>query len=319
MLWEWFKLVIDPVNWSWSTFNSEWCDSKFASRSIQDIGFTPTMWCAYLCLWCEFPQARFAFVGGLAFAAGADWRLAGIFLFSLSVLFPMFDKEKMWIGGEGYQMLDEDGCAWRLWSLANFIDHGTVEETLNHNIYICTSAVKYIYMINKRKAWSAIQRSEVAQEALQQFRNNSVSHDSPHPKFCSWIEFWTASWIDMKCVLWTLLLTYWAIPSWYFGHSDRMACLYTTAWHTSQWGLSFVWLAAVKGTPGLFPFFWGSSVSYYTPEQVSLTLWADFLFVRTFHGHTATQIKIRACVGSCKRHQVDRLWDMHWRDTFHKL
>jgi hypothetical protein len=29
----------------------------------------------------------------------------------LSVLFPMFDKEKMWIGGEGYQMLDEDGCA----------------------------------------------------------------------------------------------------------------------------------------------------------------------------------------------------------------
>jgi len=39
--------------WSIRCFGS---DSKFTSRSIQDIGFTPTMWCAYLCLWCEFPS-----------------------------------------------------------------------------------------------------------------------------------------------------------------------------------------------------------------------------------------------------------------------
>ena len=45
----WFKLVIDPVNRSWSTFNSERCDSKIASRSIRDIiRFAPTVLCAYL-------------------------------------------------------------------------------------------------------------------------------------------------------------------------------------------------------------------------------------------------------------------------------
>ena len=178
-LWEWFKLVIDPVNWSWSTFN---CNSKLYSRSIWDIiGFTITMQCAYLysflqislaklstyslifrkllrgCLWCEFVSTLCCCRRFGLFSHG--WLMfSRCLFFSLSVLFPMFDKEKRWIGGEEYQMLDEDDCAWRLGSLANFTDHSTVEETLNS---------QYLYraycqlLINKRKTWSVIQ---VAQE-----------------------------------------------------------------------------------------------------------------------------------------------------------
>jgi hypothetical protein len=40
--------------------------------------------------------------------------------------------------------------------------------------------------------WSTLQRGEAAQEALQRFRNDSVSHKSPHPEFHSWIGFWIA-------------------------------------------------------------------------------------------------------------------------------
>ena len=128
--------------WSIRCFGS---DSKFTSRSIQDIGFTPTMWCAYLCLWCEFPSTL-CFCRRFGLCSWSWLTFSRHLLFSLLVLFPMFDKEKVWIGGDGYQMLDEDGCAWRLGSLANFVDHGTVEETLNSQylyMYICCEI--YIY------------------------------------------------------------------------------------------------------------------------------------------------------------------------------
>jgi len=102
----------------------------------------------------------------------------------------MFDKEKMWIGGEGYQMLDEDGCAWRLGSFANFIDHGTVEETLNSqylSMYICHG--NYIYISTREglkcdsKKWSG---SGGASTIQKQFSFPWFTS----PKFCSQIKFW---------------------------------------------------------------------------------------------------------------------------------
>ena len=82
------------------------------------------------------------------------------------------------------------------------------------NTYVHPCWLQYIILFIRSttcitwvKLWSMnpIQRSETAQEALRRFRNDSVSHDSPHPKFHSWIEFQIASWIDVKCILWTLL------------------------------------------------------------------------------------------------------------------
>ena len=60
-----------------------------------------------------------------------------------------------------------------------------------------TTHYLFIYMINNFD-WSAIQRGEAAQEALQWFTNDSVSHDSPHPNSCSWIEYWSVCWIDSE-------------------------------------------------------------------------------------------------------------------------
>jgi len=63
---------------------------------------------------------------------------------------------------------------------------------------------------------SAIQRGEAAWEMLWQFSNDSVSHDSPHPKVSPWIECWSFCWINSEAP--TLNPT---IPSFFqFHHSS---------------------------------------------------------------------------------------------------
>ena len=87
------------------------------------------------------------------------------------------------------------------------------------NIYIPCQlhVVLFIWSTTAWLEWSMkrIQRSEVAQEALWQFSNDSVSHDSPHPKFRSWITSWITSWINVKHVLRTLLRIQGMLQVWF--------------------------------------------------------------------------------------------------------
>ncbi len=87
-------------------------------------------------------------------------------------------------------------------------------------------------MINKRKAWS----KEV--EWLRRRFDNSETiqfpwFTSPKISFLNQILNHLLNWREVCTLNPTIDLPiqcFTAIPSWYFRHSDRMACLYTTAW-----------------------------------------------------------------------------------------